>query len=182
MKMIFSKSDALPKQTVKTCYEFLKIAFRSLKFCLIFAFLMRKKIPLDSNQRQLYGNQDLKLLIKMFKVALDEKILKVITDSQTLKDRMIMPVFEFCLDAIVVCSKIVRDKIFQKIFTKLYLLCCIALSIPLVTAWPEREFSTVCRVKTKQRNRLLDITPNALINVSMNGPNHLDDESAVEVA
>ena len=40
----------------------------------------------------------------------------------------------------------------------------------------------MCRVKTKQRNRLLDITLNALINVSMNGPNHLDDESAVEVA
>ena len=156
--------------------------FPEPEILLAFRISDAKEIPLDAYQRQFYGNQDLKLLIKMFKVALDEKILKVITDSQTLKDRMIMPTFEFCLDAIVVCSKIVRDKIFQKIFAKLYLLCCIALSIPLVTAWPEREFSTVCRVKTKQRNWLLDVTLNALINVSMNGPNHLDDESAVEVA
>ena len=85
-----------------------------------------------------------------------------------------MPEFEFCLDAIAVCSKIVRDKIFQEIFPELHLLCCIALSIPLATAWPERGFSTMCRVKTKQRNRLLDVTLNALINVLMNGPNHLD--------
>ena len=151
---------------------------------ILFAFRIfdAKEIPLDANQRQLYGNQDLKLLIKRFKVASDEKILKVINDYQTLKDRMIMPEFEFCLDAIAVCSKIVRDKIFQEIFPELHLLCCIALSIPLATAWPERGFSTMCRVKTKQRNRLLDVTLNALINVSMNGPNHLDDESAVEVA
>ena len=172
--------------TVKTNCEVLlrnlEDRFPEPQILLAFRISDAKEIPLDANQRHFYGNQDLKLLIKMFKVALDEKILKVITDSQTLKDRMIMPAFEFCLDAIVVCSKIVRDKIFQKIFAKLYLLCCIALSIPPVTAWPEREFSTVCRVKTKQRNRLLDVTLNALINVSMNGPNHLDDDGAVEVA
>ena len=92
-----------------------------------------------------------------------------------------MAEFEFCLDAIAVCSKIVRDKLFQEIFSELHLLCCIALSIPLATAWPERGFSTMCRVKTKQRSRLLDVTLNALINVSMNGPNHLDYESAVEI-
>ena len=93
-----------------------------------------------------------------------------------------MPEFEFCLDPIAVCSKIVRDKIFQEIFPESHLLCCIALSIPLATAWPERGFSNICRVKTKQRNRLLDVTLNALINVSMNGPNHLDNKSTVEVA
>ena len=76
---------------------------------ILFAFRIfdAKEIPLDANQWQLYANQNLKLLIKRFKVASDEKILKVINDYQTLKDRMIMPEFEFCLDAIAVCSKIV---------------------------------------------------------------------------
>ena len=50
------------------------------------------------------------------------------------------------------------------------LLHSIALSIPLATAWPERAFSTLYHVKTKQQNRLLDVTLNALINVSMNSP------------
>ena len=179
---MLSKSDALPKHTVKPCYEILKIAFAEPQILFAFCIFVAKEISLDANQRHLYGNQDLKLLIKRFKVASDEKILKVINDYQTLKDRMLMQEFEFCLDAIAVCSKIVRDKIFQEIFPELHLLCSIALSIPLATAWPERGFSTICRVKTKQRNRLLDVTLNALMNVSMNGPNHLDDKSAVEVA
>jgi len=51
--------------------------------------------------------------------------------------------------------------------------CCIVLSTPLATAWPERGFSTLCRVKTKQRNCLFDVTLNALINVSMNCPESL---------
>jgi len=47
------------------------------------------------------------------------------------------------------------------------------LSIPLATTWPEQRFSTLFRVKTKQGNRLFDVTLNALINVSMNGPESL---------
>jgi len=43
------------------------------------------------------------------------------------------------------------------------------LSIPLATTWPEQRFSTLCRVKTKQRNWLFDVTLNALKIVSMNG-------------
>jgi len=46
--------------------------------------------------------------------------------------------------------------------------CYIVLSIPLAPAWPERGFSTVCRVETTQRNRLLVVHLNALINISMN--------------
>ena len=74
-----------------------------------------------------------------------------------------MPEFEFWLDTIAVSSNIVRDKIFQEIFSELHLLCCIALSIPFAIAWPERGFSTTCRVKTKQRNKLLHVTLNALM-------------------
>jgi len=47
------------------------------------------------------------------------------------------------------------------------------LSIPLATNWPEQGFATLCRVKTKQRNRLFEVTLNALINVSINGPESL---------
>ena len=93
-----------------------------------------------------------------------------------------MPEFEFCKDAGEVCSKIARDQVFQEMFPELHWLCCIALSIPLATAWPERGFSTLCRVKNKQRNRLLGATLNALMNVSINGPPQLTDENAKAVA
>jgi len=51
--------------------------------------------------------------------------------------------------------------------------CCNVLSIPVATTWPEQRFSTLRRVKTKQWSRLFDLTLNALINVSMNGPESL---------
>ena len=150
----------------------------------LFAFRIfnAKKFPLDANQGQLYENCDLKLLIIRFNVASSRQILKVVNDYQTLKDKLIIPEFKFCRDAVAVCGKIVRDKIFQEVFPELHRLCCIALSIPLATTWPEQGHSTMYRVETKQRNRLFDVTLNALINVSMNGPKQLSDKSALEVA
>ena len=74
-----------------------------------------------------------------------------------MKDRMIMSEFEFCQVAGEVWSKIARDKIIREMFPELHWLCCIALSIFLSTAWPERGFSTLCRVKTKQHNKLLGV-------------------------
>ena len=67
-------------------------------------------------------------------------------------------------------------------FPELHWLYCIALTIPLATAWPERGFSTLCHVKNKQRNRLLDVTLNALLNVSINGPKKLTEEDAQTIA
>ena len=95
---------------------------------------------------------------------------------------MVMLEFEFCKGAGEVCSEIARDQIFQEMSPELHLLCCIALPIPLATAWPERGFSTLDQVKTKQRNRLLGATLNALMNVSINGPPQLTDEDAKAVA
>jgi len=52
-------------------------------------------------------------------------------------------------------------------------IAAIVLSIPLATTWLEQRFSTLCHVKTKQQNWLFDATLNALIKVSMNGPESL---------
>ena len=93
-----------------------------------------------------------------------------------------MSKFEFCQGAGEVCSKIARDKIFREMFPEVHWVSCIALSIPLLTAWLERGFSTLCRVKTKQRNRLQGVTMNTLMNVSINGPAQITDEDAQTVA
>ena len=54
----------------------------------------------------------------------------------------------------------------------------IAMTVPLSTAWPERGFSTLKRVKSFMRNRLL----NALMQISLNGPHVLSDEQANAIA
>ena len=58
----------------------------------------------------------------------------------------------------------------------------IALTIPLATAWPERGFSALKRVKTQARNRIGNDLLSALLNVSMNGPEELSDEDALDIA
>ena len=60
-----------------------------------------------------------------------------------------MSEFEFCQDAGEVCSKIARDKIIREMFLELHTFCCIALSIPLSTAWPDLGFSTLCRAQNQ---------------------------------
>lgn len=62
------------------------------------------------------------------------------------------------------------------------MLARVALTLPLSTAWPERGFSAMGRVKTMARNRLLDVTLSALLNVSLNGPQQLPDEAALAIA
>ena len=44
-----------------------------------------------------------------------------------------------------------------------------------------KGFSTLCQVKNKQRNRLLNTTLNALMDVSINGPPQHTDENAQAV-
>lgn len=140
------------------------------------------EIPEDVGNRREYGNEDLELLLNRFKITSGSGFDKVFNDYQTLKDRLISKEFNHCNNAYAVCSKIARDKVYEGMFPELHRLCCIALVIPLSTAWPERGFSTLCRIKTKQRNRLGKKTLNHLVNVSLNGPDELSDEDARAIA
>ena len=133
--------------TTKTYCEALlqNLEDRFLEPQILFAFRIFDAKEIDANQRHLYGNQDLKLLIKRFKVASDEKILKVINDYQTLKDRMIMREFEFCLDAIAVAAKLFEIKFFRKYFPNCTYF--VASSCPFHLQQPgQREDFPLCAV------------------------------------
>ena len=82
-------------------------------------------------------------MITRFNVVSAEQTLKVVNDHQTFKDRMITQELDFCCDAGAACSKIIRDEIFREVFSELHRLCCVALSIPFATTWPERGFLTL---------------------------------------
>ena len=79
-------------------------------------------------------------------------------------------------------AKLFEIKFFRKYFPNCTYF--VASPCPFRLQQPgQREDFPLCAVlKLNSVYRLLDVTLNALINVSMNGPNHLDDESAVEVA
>ena len=86
--------------------------FYMLEMLCAFYIVDTKGIPLDANPQQLYENHDVKLLIIGFNDVSVKQILKIVNDYQTLKDRVIMPEFDFCWYTGAVCSKIIRDEIF----------------------------------------------------------------------
>lgn len=54
--------------------------------------------------------------------------------------------------------------------TKLYEIAKIALITPVTNAWPERGASAVKRIKTRSRSQMKDDLINALLMISVNGP------------
>ena len=81
----------------------------------VFRIFDAEETSLDADQNQLYGNHDLKLLIKRVNVVSGKQTLKVVNDYQRLKKRMILSEFEFFRDAGAVCNIIARDEIFRGI-------------------------------------------------------------------
>ena len=115
-----------------------------------------KQIPIDSEDRSQFGRCHLDVLLTKFSDVIHncQSRNKIGHDFETLKDRLVSEEFEFCKNAADVCSKLVNDCVYRQMFPELYALASIALTIPLSNAWPERGFSTLARIKTKQRNRL----------------------------
>ena len=101
---------------------------------------------------------------------------------QSLKERFVSQEFSTFKNAIDICRILCADKLYFQFFPDLVVLARIAMTIPLSSCWPERGFSTLTRVKTKYRNRLLDNSLSALISVSMNSPSILEEADARAIA
>ena len=82
----------------------------------------------------------------------------MVNDYQSFKDRLVGDEFCNCSDAAAVCKKLAKDRAYGIVFQELQRLAELALTIPLSTAWPERGFSTLARIKSKSRNKLIDST------------------------
>ena len=81
-----------------------------------------------------------------------------------------------------VYSLVCRDAFYEQAYNEIRILCQIALTIPLSTAWPERGFSRLSNIKCKARNRLGDKMVQALMSIFINGPSRLTDDMALAIA
>ena len=139
------------------------------------------RVPHDAAERNDYGVASLNVLLAKFGPRIGDQG-TTLNAYQLLKDHMIGAPFHHCKYAGDVCKLISKDSFYTRLSPELQKLANIALTIPLSTAWPERGFSTLSRVKTKQRNRLLDSILCAAINISMNGPPALSKADALIIA
>ena len=166
--------------TVKPCWP-ISTTFPEPHVLSAFKIFDPLRVPHDAAERNDYGVASLNVLLAKFGPRIGEQG-TTLNGYQLLKDHMIGGPFHHCKDAGEVCKLTNKDSFYKKLSPELQKLANIALTIPLSTAWPERGFSTLSRVKTKQRNRLLDSTSWAVINIRMNGPPPLSEADAFIIA
>ena len=128
-----------------------------------------------------YGLVELNVLLDKFGPLLDPSTIDQSDAEWDLLREKLLTEFDSCCSAADVCQRLIRSPAYCT-FVNLRALAKIALTIPLATAWPERGFSALKRIKTQQRNRIGDELLSALLNVAMNGPEELADEDALAIA
>jgi len=136
--------------------------------------------PNEFESRKKHGEKDLLILYKKFKQFVgDWETLSL--DFASCKEYMyrIKGTNKTCKSTIELLTK---DPLYEAKYPGVVNLAKIAMTLPLSTAWPERGFSTLQRIKSKSRNRLSDNTLNALLNISLNGPSELNEESLTSIA
>jgi len=80
-----------------------------------------------------------------------------------------------------VCMKFVQNGILKDIYPQLSLAAEIFLIAPISTTTVERDFSTMNRILTKLRNRLIIEHVDQLMRISIEGPDILNEEIKEEI-
>lgn len=65
--------------------------------------------------------------------------------------------------------------VYKQFFPRLTFIAEVAASLPVTNAWPERGASALKNIKTKHRNRIKNDMLEALLQVSVNGPDSNSD-------
>ena len=138
-------------------------------------------VPSNRQQRKQYGEKELHTLVAKYGPLLEPDVAGQIDAEWDLLREKLITEFSDCRTAADVCQRIIRSPAYI-CFPNLNTFAQIALTIPMSTAWPERGFSTLKRIKTSSRNRLLSQTVNCLVNISMNGPRRLSIEESLKIA
>ena len=138
-------------------------------------------VPHDRQQRNQYGEDELQRLCAKYGPLLEPGVAYQINAEWVLLRDKLVTEFRDCRTAADVCQRMIRSPAYS-CFPNLCTFAKIALTIPMSTAWPERGFSTLKRIKTSSRNRLLTRTLNSLVNISMNGPDTLSVKESLVIA
>ena len=158
--------------------------FPDHKILTAFGIFNPAMIPEDFEKRKLHGMDDLNILINQFKSVLQLDGMntdKLKVDWPSFVERVYTKRIQ--LDTTEkVCSYVIKDVHYKEIFPEISRLASIALSRPLTTVDPERGFAALNDVKTKKRNRLLDVTTSAMLNILINGEQNLPLKSLSAVA
>ena len=166
--------ERVQKKYVDNVIKQLELRFPHVDRLASFSLFDPSKLPDDHSKMGTHGNDELKILCDLYGKGDNTDV-----DVDTLKAewegfRFLM--LQTCrqLSMKDVLKMLVADKTISHLYPQLRKLAAIAIVLPVSTAECERAFSTMKRIKTALRNRL--ITPNLdhLMQISIDGPNHDD--------
>ena len=177
------KIRSLSRLYVETTCERLSDRFPEPEILSAFSIFEPSLVPSDSHRRKLYGIPQVQLLEEKFGPLMPENCSElIIAEWQIFREKLTLD-FENADAAGDVCRRLVRNSAYACL-PCLLTLARIALCIPMSTAWPERGFSLLKRIKRRDRNKLLPTTLQCLMNISLNGKAYdlLPDDFALEMA
>ena len=135
-------------------------------------------IPETDEMRSDYGNSEIEKLCEKFELS---KITTKLNFHSFIEFVSKSPNLKNCRSAGELCTKVLSQEERFTMYPEILQLMKITMTIPLSTAWPERGFSALKRIKSLMRNRLLTAMLNALLQISLNGPRILTYQQAKRI-
>ena len=178
-------SNSMDCMTTTYCEALLKSIshrFPEPEILTAFSVFDPNRIPKQRDDRRSYADADLDLLCSKFNIQDPGKLH---TDWASFAEKLLYVQLENSESikcAGNVCTMILREPVYEQMWPKIVYLAKIAMTLPLTSVDNERGFSTMKLTKTPHRNRLLDETLSALMNVTINGPTELSKEDALQIA
>ena len=171
--------SALTKRYIKKLVASLDTRFPDHDILTLFGVFDPADIPDTVEERADYGDSQIDKLCTKFKLP---KATAKLHFHSFIEFVFNTPSLKTCKTAGDLCTKVLCQEERFAMYPEVVELMKIAMTIPLSTAWPERGFSALKRVKSFMRNRLLTAMLNALLQISLNGPRVLSDEQANAIA
>ena len=171
--------SALTKRYIQQLVASLDTRFPDHGILSLFGVFDPADIPDTVEERADYGDTQIENLCTKFKIVKAtaklhwHSFIEFVSSTPSLKK---------CRTAGNLCMKVLSQEERFGMYPEVIELMKIAMTVPHSTAWPERGFSALKRVKSFMRNRLLTAMLNALLQISLNGPCVLSEEQANAIA
>ena len=166
--------ENVQKKYVDSVIAQLELRFPHILQVASFCLFDPSRFPDDRTKISSYGNEELEVLCELYGKGDNPDVnvdaLKV--EWEGFKFLMCDTYRQNSMKAVL--KILVADRTVSHLYPQLRKLATIALVLPVSTAECERAFSTMNRIKTDLRNRLITLNLDHLMRISINGPSQAD--------
>ena len=164
-------SRRVTKKYVDSVIAQLKQRFPHVDQLASFSLFDPSHLPSDHTNIGTYGDEELKVLCDLYGQGdtPDVDVAALKAEWEGFRFLMLQTYSQNTMKEVL--KILVADRTISHLYPQLRKLAAIVLVLPVSTAECERAFSTMKRIKTAPRNRLITVNLDHLMRISINGPN-----------